>query len=147
MKDQSLFTIAPHAPFLATLAAKVLDGTLLSGWERTSPFWLSDVTIFLPTKRARFALAECFAQRLGGAALLPDIRVLGAQEEEEEPFLPPIDAPILPPAVNNTRRLLILGELIERWIETEMRRLSPHRYAGPWAPSRTVDAPRTVDAA
>ena len=49
---QNLFTIAPDAPFLPTLAARVVDGTLLGDWPRDTPFWLTDVTILLPTRRA-----------------------------------------------------------------------------------------------
>ena len=71
----TLYSIAPHAPFLATLADRILDGTLLAGWERKGPFWLSDVTIILPTSRARLALADQFAAR--GVGLLPDMRTLG----------------------------------------------------------------------
>jgi ATP-dependent helicase/nuclease subunit B len=48
----SVFSIAPHAKFLPLLAEKVSDGTLLSGVDRTHPFWLSDVTIVVPTRRA-----------------------------------------------------------------------------------------------
>src|SRR6185295_8672503 len=93
MSRRGIFTIATHARFLERLAAAVLDGTLLNGWQRTGPFWLSDVTIILPTRRSRLALAEIFARELGGAALLPDIRTFGGEVEDEEPFLPPIDTP------------------------------------------------------
>jgi hypothetical protein len=59
MRHDSLFTIAPDTPFLETLAARVLDGTLLGGWDRSGPFWLSDVTIILPTRRALAARRSC----------------------------------------------------------------------------------------
>src|SRR5687767_1992707 len=78
-----LYSIAPHAPFLATLAEKVLDGTLLGDWPRTGPFWLTDVTIILPTRRARLALAQAFLQR--GHSLLPDIRTVAGEHQDEEP--------------------------------------------------------------
>ena len=53
----SIFSIPPHAPFLPTLAAAVMEGPLLGDWPRdTNPFWLSDVTIILPTQRARQSL-------------------------------------------------------------------------------------------
>jgi 1-acyl-sn-glycerol-3-phosphate acyltransferase len=29
---------------------------------------------------------------------------------------------------------------VEHWIETEMRRLAPHRYSGPYQPERNSDA-------
>jgi len=112
MRRDSLFSIAPHAPFIATLVDRVLDGTLLSGWERTGTFWLTDVTIILPTRRSRLALAAEFARRLGGAALLPDIRTFGGEVQDEEPFLPPLDAPAIPEAVQSLERRLTLSHLV-----------------------------------
>lgn len=111
-----LYSIAPHAPFLMTLADRILDGTLLGDWPRESPFWLSDVTIILPTRRARLALAQTFLDR--GHGLLPDIRTFGGEAAEEEPFLPPHDLPELPPAVSATERRLTLAALIEAWAKT-----------------------------
>ncbi len=118
MRAEHLFTIGPDSPFLAVLADKVLDGTLLNGWPREGPFWLSDVTIVLPTRRARLALAETFAQRLGGTALLPDIRTFGGENAEEEPFLPPVEAPPLPSAMPLRRRQLALAALVDGWART-----------------------------
>ncbi|WP_375451210.1 double-strand break repair protein AddB [uncultured Devosia sp.] len=112
----SIFSIAPHAKFLATLADRVLDGTLLGDWARTGPFWLSDVTIVVPTRRAKLALAEEFARR--GAGLLPDIRTFGGQVEDEEPFLPPFDLPVLPGAVSSLERRLVLSWLVAAWART-----------------------------
>jgi ATP-dependent helicase/nuclease subunit B len=119
MSRRHLYTIAPNAPFLPMLADHVLDGTLLHGWERTGPFWLSDVTIILPTRRARLKLAEIFAERLGGAALLPDIRTFGGENAEEEPFLPPVDAPEPPPAVGMLERRLILSHMVAAFARAE----------------------------
>ncbi len=118
MRRTSLFSIAPDQPFLPTLADGVLDGTLLSGWARKGPFWLSDVTIIVPTRRARLALADLFATRLGGAALLPDIRTFGGEVEDEEPFLPPFDAPNLPGPASTMERTLFLARLIDAWART-----------------------------
>ena len=115
MSRRGLYTIAPHAPFLPRLADKVLDGTLLGGWDLTQPFGLADVTILLPTRRARLVLAELFAARLGGAALLPDIRALGGEAEEEEPFLPPFDAPPAPPVASLLERRLTLSRLVHQF--------------------------------
>ena len=103
MRRDSLFSIAPHAPFLPTLVDRVLDGTLLRGFPRQGAFWLSDVTIILPTRRARLALAAEFAKKLGGAVLLPDIRTFGGEHAEEEPFLPPYDVPPSAPAASPPR--------------------------------------------
>jgi ATP-dependent helicase/nuclease subunit B len=110
-----IFSIAPHAPFLDTLVARILDGTLLADWPRTGPFWLSDVTIILPTQRARQALADAFER--AGHGLLPDIRTLGGDVAEEEPFLPPFDM-ALPGAVSSIERRLVLSHLVSAWAGT-----------------------------
>jgi ATP-dependent helicase/nuclease subunit B len=110
---RGLYTIAPHGRFLDLLADRVLDGTLLNGWDRSGPFWLSDVTIVLPTRRSRLVLAEVFATRLGGAALLPDIRTFGGESAEEEPFLPPVESEALPRAASVPERRLTLSRLVQ----------------------------------
>ena len=109
----SLFSIAPHVRFIATLADRVIDGTLLGGADQTAPFWLTDVTIVLPTRRAKQALADEFARR--GHGLLPDIRTFGGEVEDEEPFLPPFDAPIPLPAASALERRLVLSNLVDQW--------------------------------
>ncbi|HVX82641.1 MAG TPA: double-strand break repair protein AddB [Devosiaceae bacterium] len=110
---QNLFTIAADTPFLRTLADRVLDGTLLAGWPQEGPFWLTDVTILLPTRRAALALAEAFAAR--GQGLLPDIRTIGDEDPVAAPFLPPVDAPAPLPAASALERRLVLAQLIDRW--------------------------------
>jgi len=115
--QQKLFTIAPDAPFLTTLARAIADGTLLAGWPRSGPFWLTDVTILLPTRRARLALAEEFLRL--GQGLLPDIRTIGGEDAEAEPFLPPIDLPAPLPAAAPAERRLTLARLIDQWARLE----------------------------
>lgn len=111
----TIFSIAPHSPFLPTLAEAVMDGRLLGDWPRDNPFWLIDVTIILPTQRAREALAEAFAKHPGFTGLLPDIRTFGGDEGDEEPFLPPFDAPPSLPAATTLERRLILSRLVAAW--------------------------------
>lgn len=111
----TIFSIAPHAPFLPTLAAAVMDGPLLGDWSRSGAFWLSDVTIILPTQRARQALAEEFAKHPDFTGLLPDIRTFGGDAGDEEPFLPPFDAPPTLPAASTLQRRLILSRLVAAW--------------------------------
>lgn len=115
-RRQSVFSIAPHAPFLPTLVDRLLDGTLLHGWDPKGPFGLADVTIVLPTRRARLALAQALSDR--GRLLLPDIRTFGGEVDDEEPFLPPFDAPPLPTAVKPLTRTLRLAKLIDAWART-----------------------------
>lgn len=116
MSVQKLFTIAADAPFLETLADRVLDGTLLGGWPREGVFWLTDVTIVLPTRRARLALAQAFLDR--NQMLLPDIRTFGGEPADEEPFLSPHEAPPPPPPVSQLERRLALARLIDAWART-----------------------------
>jgi len=125
-----LFSIAPHGKFLEVLADRILDGALLGDWSREGPFWLSDVTIFLPTRRARLKLAEIFATRLGGAALLPDIRALGAEPgENDAPFLPPVDAPAMPEVASALERRLTLARLVKQFAEGQGGYASPPNAA------------------
>ncbi|WP_116652261.1 double-strand break repair protein AddB [Pelagibacterium sediminicola] len=115
----NIFSVPPHAPFLETLARALIDGAVLPGWPRQGPFWLSDITIFLPTRRARGALADALVAALGGAPmLLPDIRTLGGEDPSEEPFLPPYEAVALPPAMSRVKRRLLLAQLIGKWLAT-----------------------------
>lgn len=111
----SVFSIPPHEPFLPRLAGAIMDGTLLNGWDRTSPFWLSDVTVILPTQRARQGLADAFARHWGFTGLLPDIRTFGGDEADEEPFLPPFDAEKPRPPATGLQRRLVLSRLVAGW--------------------------------
>ncbi|MBB4052312.1 ATP-dependent helicase/nuclease subunit B [Devosia subaequoris] len=115
----NLFTIAPHTPFLPCLVDAVMDGRLLSGWDRAGPFWLSDVTIILPTRRAQDELAEAFARHPAFGGLLPDMRTFGGEVKDEEPFLPPFDTEPDPKPASALRRRLVLSELVAAWAKTE----------------------------
>ncbi|MGB3025181.1 double-strand break repair protein AddB [Paradevosia shaoguanensis] len=118
MSRPKVYSIAPDAPFLPTLADRILDGTLLGDWPRgdENPFWLSDITVVLPTRRAQLALARAFSER--GHVLMPDIRTFGGEAPDEEPFLPPIEAEPLLPGVSRLERRLVLARLIEGWART-----------------------------
>lgn len=141
MRRQKLFSIAPETPFLARLVSATLDGTLLSDWPHRGPFWLSDVTIIVPTLRARRALAEAFATQLGGVAFLPDIRTFGGQSEDEEPFLPPFDAPPLPAPMSPITRRLFLAQLVEKWVQindTAFAQKGSGGFASPPSPAEIL---------
>ena len=51
-----------------------------------------------------------------------------------------ITVSIGPPISTEGRTAEQLGSLVESWIETEMRRLAPHRYSGPYVGSHRVDS-------
>lgn len=120
----SLFSIAPSTPFLPCLAGAVMDGRLLADWDRSGPFWLSDVTIIVPTQRARRVLAEAFSSHPGFTGLLPDIRTFGGEEADEEPFLPPFDAPVMKRPVSGLMRRLTLSHLVAQWARSTRGRLA-----------------------
>jgi len=107
----NVFTIPTGAPFSATLV-KGLRARLSGG-----PFALSDLTIYLPTRRAARSMMEIFAREAGGAALLPDFRPLGDVDEDELLLDPLADALELKPAIAPLRRRLLLAALIKHWSE------------------------------
>mgnify|MGYP003492565339 FL=1 len=75
----NIFTIAPGAPFLPTLAKSLMDGTLVPGFKAGGdPLTLASATIYVPTRRAARALRSEFAQlRRANAATLPSTQPLG----------------------------------------------------------------------
>ena len=145
-----LFTIPPHADFLATLARAMRSGALLPAeWrdeEAAFPAF-AGWRIFLPTRRAARALAAALLRtREGqGAQLLPRILPLGDVDEdalllagEEAPEVGP-DAAALPPAVEPLPRLFLLARLMRRWAalpESTHWRLADHLRRHPGAALR-----------
>ena len=118
-RHSNVFTIAPHAPFLDTLAQALIDGRIAPDWPRQGAFWLSDMTIYLPTRRAATVLSRLLAQALSDRPmLLPDIRPLGGDDPSQEPFLPPYEPLELPAPINRFKKRLLLAELVERWLAT-----------------------------
>lgn len=100
--------VAPHAPFLDTLARRWLDR---SGVD------VSAGLILLPTRRAARALAEAFLRVRGGAAtLLPRITALGAIDEASLALAGALD---LLPAIEQARRLAALASLVLKLPEAE----------------------------
>jgi ATP-dependent helicase/nuclease subunit B len=107
-----VLTIAPNRPFLDTLAAGLLTET---GGE---PERLADYLILLPTRRACRALGEAFLRVGEGRPLiLPSNRPLGDVDEEALTFdLPVGDAALtLPPAIPDTRRIILLTRMVMGW--------------------------------
>ncbi|MCD7058583.1 double-strand break repair protein AddB [Pelagibacterium xiamenense] len=117
-----IYSIGPHAAFLPTLAKALIDGTLVPDWPREGPFWLSDITILLPTRRARNALADALIAQMGeDPLLLPNLKALGGEDPSAEPFLPPYEAEALPAPVGRMKRRLMLAQLVEKWLSTQSR--------------------------
>jgi len=116
MHHQKLFSIAPDAPFLPTLARSLMDGTLLPDWSREGAFWLSDITIYVPTKRARLALIDQLLVLNGGTQLLPNIFTLGEGDDAENAFFTDPDVDSFD-VTSKLYRTTILGQLIKKWAE------------------------------
>ena len=116
-----VFTVSPSAPFLRTVAAALVDGSLIEGFDaRANPESLADATIYLPTQRASRMAREIFLDVLGtNAAILPRMVALGDVDEDELEFsellLSGSGALDIPPALDDLERRLALAQLISRW--------------------------------
>ena len=144
-----LFTIPPHADFLATLARAMRSGTLLPvGWREEEAAFpaFAGWRIFLPTRRAARALAAALLDARGGegAQLLPRILPLGDVDEDalllaaEEPLVGGAEA-VLPPAIEPLPRLFLLARLMLEWTRTpegKSWRLADHLRHHPGAALR-----------
>jgi ATP-dependent helicase/nuclease subunit B len=103
-----IFTIPASAPFGETLARGLIERV------EKNPFALSEVTIYLPTRRAARSFGEAFAKVLGGAALLPQFRALGDSDEDDFQFDAVNEGLDLPPAISSVRRQLLLAFMIQK---------------------------------
>ena len=130
----SICSLPPDTPFLPGLVEAILEGDLLPDWPKTGPYWLSDATIILPTRRARQKLPDLFARALGGHALLPDIRVLGPDSEADmlAPGALPEDQHKKP--VSFVDRRFILCRLVQGWVaqqDKQSGRKDQSMFSGP----------------
>jgi ATP-dependent helicase/nuclease subunit B len=107
----SVFTIPASTPFAETLAR----GLIARACADCDPLALTNITLYLPTRRAARTLNETFARILGGAALLPIVRPLGDVDEEEFLFDIGAEAFTLPAAISPVRRTLLLAAMVQRW--------------------------------
>lgn len=107
-----LRAIPASEPFLDLLAE-----AMIAALKRDDdPFALADALVLLPNRRSARGLIDAFAQRLGGAALLPTIRPLGDPHADDDPDIwgaDPISADILPP-IDKMQRRMQLASLIRR---------------------------------
>lgn len=117
MTKQNLFTIAPSVPFLETLVGGLLSGDLIPGFDATaSPMALSQVTLYVPTRRAARTLPSLLRSAMGTrAVLLPRILPLGDVDEDEQLLRSEPDGEPLPPAMSLMERRLAMTQLVWAW--------------------------------
>lgn len=111
-KTQNIYTLPPSIPFLETLAKGILAGY-------KDQFALSDIRIFLPTRRAGRTLQDIFLRLSGDTSLiLPRIQSIGDVDMDELSFTSnTIEHDTLhniPPAISPLRRQLLLSQLVKR---------------------------------
>jgi ATP-dependent helicase/nuclease subunit B len=107
----SVFTIKAGLAFARVLARGVVERV------GPDPLALSDVTIFVPTRRAMRTLREQFTYVLEGASLGPRIHALGDLDDEEIAFDLYTDDINLAPAIAPLKRRLELANLVHHWHE------------------------------
>jgi ATP-dependent helicase/nuclease subunit B len=105
----SVYTIQAGTSF-----ARVLCEGIVARVGR-DPLALSDVTIFVPTRRAKRTVQDEFARTLDGASLGPRIHALGDLDEDDVEFDLYTDDIELEPAVAPLKRRLELAKLVQRW--------------------------------
>lgn len=104
-----MVAVSASAAFLDVLAERMI-ATLA---KPDDPFALADALVLLPNRRAGRGLMDAFAKRLGGAALLPAIKPLGALDDDPDVWGPePIELDILP-EIEPVRQRLELAALIQ----------------------------------
>jgi ATP-dependent helicase/nuclease subunit B len=107
---QNIFTIPASRPFQETLAKKLM------GEYGQDPLFFSNITIFLPNRRACKAMAKEFLRAgHGKPMLLPKISPLGDIDEDEIFFNIMQNNTTIPNVISSTRQRLILTGLIEKW--------------------------------
>ncbi|MEM8795134.1 MAG: double-strand break repair protein AddB [Pseudomonadota bacterium] len=139
----AVYSIPPDLPFLATLAQKIINGTLLpEGFDTEDPLAFADLTIYLPTRRAARLLAEHFRDAAANdIVVLPRIKALGEVDPSEDVYpendLAGDPAVTIPPAIEPLSRQIILTKLILAWGEA----MGNHRSGTPlMVPASPADA-------
>ncbi len=113
-----VFSIPPGAPFLPTLVASLLDGRLLPDFRvDNNPLALTDVTIYVPTRRAARALRSVLVEAaIGHSTILPVIKPLGEFDDNEYVLeTEGVSALDLTPPISSVDRLLMLAPLVRAW--------------------------------
>jgi len=106
-KQLNVFTLSPEQPFLDTLASELLNRA------KGDALKLSEIHVYLPTRRACRQLGMAFARLAAGKALLlPRMRALGDIDEDELTFADAESAD-LPPALPALKRLMLLARQVK----------------------------------
>jgi ATP-dependent helicase/nuclease subunit B len=112
----TVYTIAAHRPFLATLAAGLL------GMAGPDPLALPRITVLLPTRRAVRSLQDAFLREtadgkaVGTPLLLPRMRPIGDLDSDELSFSDGgAEDLAAPPPLPELRRGLLLTRLVLHW--------------------------------
>jgi ATP-dependent helicase/nuclease subunit B len=121
-----VFSVPASAPFLRTVIAALVDGSLVDGFEaRAHPERLAQATLYLPTRRAGRMVREIFLDVLvTEAVLLPRIVALGDIDEDELAFAEeaePYGGTALldiPPKLGELDRRLTLAKLVALWAKS-----------------------------
>jgi ATP-dependent helicase/nuclease subunit B len=95
--------------FLDLLAERMIAAL----YKPSDPFALADALVLLPNRRAGRGLMDAFAERLGGAALLPSIKPLGDLDDDPDVWGPEPIALNIPPEIPPIRQRLELAALIQ----------------------------------
>ena len=108
----ALYTVPSGAAFLPALA-RVLKDTYTD-----DPFAMSEVTVYLPSRRSVREAAEAFLGEGGEGAVLPRLRAIGDVDEDDLVLTQSGAAASagagLPPAVSALERRLVLASFVRR---------------------------------
>lgn len=146
----NVFSIPSGEPFLTSLAAAVLDGTLPNpGTPAPDPVSLSDYRILLPTRRAVRSLSEAFLDLSSGAQLLPHMTPLGDVDEDElllgAPPASELGDLTQKPAISALDRRLVLTGLILDWVARKQATRQPSIHSPAQAAVLAADLARLID--
>ncbi|MCB1479676.1 MAG: double-strand break repair protein AddB [Rhodobiaceae bacterium] len=152
--NPNVVSIPPGTAFLDCLAARLIDGTLLSGPPgRPCPAHdLVDATVLLPNRRAARVLVDRLLAHAGRPVMLPRIAAIG-DIDEDVALIGEIEAGELadtfgaegrlplPPAVSTLERHLALTRLVYEFGQHKARALNfPGRSDGLLIPVGAADA-------
>ena len=120
--ERRIYTVPAGQPFLRALATAILNGDLpTSGGAKPSPVDLTELTLYLPTRRATRALQDAFLAAGGGRAmLLPTILPISEGDEDLSLIMDAARGErgaAIGPAISEMHRRLALTQLVMRWSE------------------------------